>query len=217
MKKLLIVSVLLISLTANAQTHQIGIKSGINFSSVLMKPDFDGNKFKCGYMGGITYNYQFANGFGVGADLLYSRKGYKQELFLTDVLGDIIGDLAYFYHYDYLSIPLKASYQLGNKLFCNFSIGIVPSIAVGRSFESNPATPTLYHNPSLKAFDLGALVEIAGGYTFKEKYTLYAAFAYDQSIINNDPTITQYPGMMLLKKWNCVMNIALGFKYNIGS
>lgn len=72
--------------------------------------------------------------------------------------------------------------------------------------------------PRIKTFDLGALVEIAGGYTFKDKYTLYAAFTYDQSFLNSVPNIVlDHAEIIVFKKWNCVMNVALGFKYKIGN
>lgn len=217
MKKTLIFLIIFIAFfhSLHAQTHQIGIKSGINFSSTIENQGLSDFTLKCGYHSGFTYNYKFSNGFGIGADLLYSEKGYKVKYVLTNQWGEYVSKAKAVTKYHYISIPIKANYQFGNKFFGFVSLGIAPSFAVA-AHASSDLLSSVTLNLDIRTFDLGVVAEFGGGYTFKDKFSLYLVLMGDQSILRyNRHLYRPWNSDKNYKVYNSLFNLSIGFKYSI--
>jgi hypothetical protein len=113
--------------TANAQT-KVGVKAGMNFSSVMMK-DENGNKINTqsvpGILLGLTVDIPITGDFYIQPAAQYSRKGYKQET------GGFYGSASNFkVSASYIEVPVNLLYKphLGSG---NLLLGAGPYIAYG--------------------------------------------------------------------------------------
>ena len=133
MKKYFLIILLITTVKSFGQNHLIGMKGGLDASTFVANKSFDNTSFRIGFSGGFTYQYLFQKGFLLGADILYDQKGFTTSErrgtpttgYVTwyDSNGKLIGEwLTNKYHYNYLSIPLKAGFQFGNKFYCYSSL-----------------------------------------------------------------------------------------------
>ncbi len=129
MRKLLLLILLLATFKLNAQTHLIGLKGGLSLTNVT--PGLFYEKFfnnRPGISGGISYEYQFKSKFYLGADLVYNERGYRTTTFLKNDNGSQFGKYnSPGYSLNYLSVPLKAGINFGEKFYGFVDAGIMPS------------------------------------------------------------------------------------------
>ncbi len=181
----------------NAQKHYVGVKLGPNFSN--FKPG-NANKFAVGIAVGATYSYQMQNGLTLGADLLYLQQG-----FLVNALGK------HRQSFNYISIPLKVGYTFGTtwQLFAN--AGIVPNFLVGANVNSKVLNTnnTTRNYDSFKKFDIGILAELGGGYTFKERFNVFASLGFQYFFVPNTSSNADYVDRP--KSFNIPFTV--GFRY----
>ncbi len=217
MKKILAPLILLITITADAQNHLIGIKGGVSWSNASTSKYFE-PYFKTGFSGGITYDYVFKKYFSTGLDITFDQRGFLEKIFFMDEDGNMTeGYISVKNNYNYISLPLKIGFQYGESLYGFLNIGIVPSFLINGNFTS----PDIYLNGILfegekinitkraNRFDLSGLAEIGGGYKFKGKYWLYLSFIFQHSFIpiTND----NYFRKSKIRPYSMIANI--GFKY----
>lgn len=170
------------------QNHYIGMKGGINLTNVISDDFFIGNGVRYGINGGLTYEYKLENKFNIGLDLVYAQKGFTEDLIFTDETGATTGgELAFKYNYDYVSIPIKGGYSIGNNFEGFLNLGVVPSMlfkaqTISPAFPSLPGSTYDVSN-SVTKFDLGGLIEIGGSYKFNE-FLFFTSVAYQQSFIS---------------------------------
>jgi opacity protein-like surface antigen len=196
MKTILFVLVMLASTNIFSQSNSIGIKTGASFSNVISKRFMSNNEQKIGIVAGITYDYSFSKHFFAGVEANYEQRGFKNYIIFTDINGNPTGrkEPTHF-QYDYLSLPVKLGYRVGNKFFGFAGIGIIPAYmikatamvpAFGENFVVIGQTISKSHIVS--KFDFGGLAEIGGGFIFKENFSLNISFRYQRSFtsISND-------------------------------
>ncbi|NJO90180.1 MAG: PorT family protein [Chloroflexia bacterium] len=214
MKKLLSVLILLSTTSAFGQNHLIGIKSGISLTNVSADDFFDGDDYRAGFTGGLTYEYEFSKKFHFGVDLLYAQKGFKSDVTFTDAIGSVVKDKESIkFNYNYLSLPVKGGFSMGNRLAAFLNLGLVPSLLA----DAKTITPTIgtveeeTYNISdrVTRFDFGGLVEIGGNYQLNDKLAMLASFAYQQSFT----TITNKDYFNNSKARHFGMTLSIGLKY----
>ncbi|MBX3164766.1 MAG: PorT family protein [Bacteroidetes bacterium] len=237
MRKTFLVVLVIGSLNVFGQNHFIGLKGGISMTNItenffLYPPDY-----RKGISTGLTYEYLFKKNFLVGTDLIYNQRGFTNDLVLTNNTGNPTGErYISIYNYDYLSLPIKTGFNIGNKFYGFMNIGvilsllvhaktIVPTINIPASVttETNSAgTVTVISAPvyiegyssdvtdRVNKFDFAGIAEIGGGYKFKSRYCLFASFAYQHSLtsITNDNYFTSR-----LKIRHNGMALHIGLKY----
>lgn len=99
----ILVFILFFVLNSNAQEIDLGVKLGVNFSSIDDVTEFDN---KTGFTGGAFFMIKF-NNFGIQPELLYSQQG------ATLNIDDI--DL------EYINVPLMFKYYIAGGL--NLQVG----------------------------------------------------------------------------------------------
>lgn len=113
MKKLLVLSLLVIfSYQLHAQS-QLFVKAGVTYSNITETDFFTPNqtKFKPGAQFGLLYSYQLKSNFNIRTELLFSDKGFKvSNAQNTDTRFRLF----------YINMPLLTGYQHGK---FNFEIG----------------------------------------------------------------------------------------------
>jgi hypothetical protein len=168
MRQILIFLFILISSVAFGQKHLIGIKGGLNFTNFTSKEGFESTSTKTGLIGGITYDFLLTDKYRIGVDILYSQRGVKDKFVIIDDFGTYMGEVDTEMNYDYLSIPIKFGYELGDKIKMIPKIGIVPAIAIkaemtSPTFEGNgfviTGQETIDHMDNVSKFDFGGIVE----------------------------------------------------------
>ena len=168
MKQIPIFLFILISSVALGQNQLIGIQGGLNFTNFTSRSEWANTSTKTGFVGGITYNFMLTEKYRIGIDILYSQRGVTDKMILRDGYGMDIGEVNIEMNYDYMSIPIKFGYELGNKIRLIPKIGIVPAIAIKAeitvpTFNENlmvTGKETIDHKDYVSKFDFGGIVEI---------------------------------------------------------
>lgn len=166
LKLIFVLIFILFNNVLNAQNHLVGVQFGVNNTNVTDKNFFEDKISKNGFSGGITYEYNFKNNFSLGADLLYSQKGFGNYLILGDVLdpvfggngtGDPGGITIIYFQYDYITIPICLSYKVGNKYYLFTTVGLAPSYLVSAKTYFEDSDNVLYNN-NLNKLELSAQI-----------------------------------------------------------
>ena len=135
MKKAIIIILTLISLNVVGQNHFIGMKGSINWTNISSNDIFSGTDYRTGLSGGLTYEYLFRTHLSLGVDLIYNQRGFNDNVTIMDNQGIPIGDKAK-YKYDYVSIPFKTGYNIGNTFYSFANVGLIPSLLVNAKLVS---------------------------------------------------------------------------------
>lgn len=218
MKRTIIIILTLTTLNVVGQNHFIGIKGSTNWTNISSSNIFNETDYRSGLSGGLTYEYLFKTHLSLGADFIYNQRGFSDNIILIDMFGNSTGEKAkYKYNYDYLSIPIKTGYNIGNTLYSFANIGLIPSLLVNAktiSDEINTDGKVVDSYISdltdkVTKFDLAGLLEIGGGYKFKNGYWLYSSIGYQQSFT----TITNSEYFANSKIRHNGIIITVGIKY----
>ena len=190
MKQTLII--LFIALTTNAlgQTHFVGMQAGLNLTNITAKEIFYNSEMKAGFTGGINYEFKISGRYRIGVDVLYSQQGFNEKFSLVDEYGTYYGELNSEMNFDYLSIPIKIGYEIGNKITIIPKIGIVPAFPVTAESiipklnDSNLVIgqETVDQMDYISKFDFGGLIEVGMEHAFSEKLKFYSALSYQHSL-----------------------------------
>ncbi|MCD4665411.1 MAG: PorT family protein, partial [Bacteroidales bacterium] len=164
-----------------------------------------------GISGGLTYEYRLNTHFILGADFLYVQKGFTNDVTFIDINGNPLGDGTSKFHYDYLSLPIKGGYMIGDRISGFVNLGIVPSFLI----DAKTIIP-VYNNEDIidepegvTKFDLAVLIEIGGSYKFKDRFLLFASLAYQHGTIS----ITNSDYFANSKIAHYGMTLSMGLKY----
>ena len=188
MKKAIIIMLTLTTLNVVGQNHLIGIKGSTNWTNIASSDIFSDADYRTGLAGGLSYEYLFGTHFSLGADIIYNQRGFTYDVSIMDIEGNPTGDKAR-YKYDYLSIPFKTGYNIGDTFYSFANVGLIPSLLVDSklfSYEIDTdgkvvGSDVLDMTNEVTKFDLAGLLEIGGGYKFKNGYWLFSSIGYQQS------------------------------------
>jgi len=146
MKRLLIViTVLLITFEGKAQLS-VGIKSGINFSTIVQNYEDEDqelpSKARAGFVGGVVFDIKITDNFYIRPELLSSNKGVILSI---EDYGD---DYKAIYSLDYIEMPINFIYHIeGFELFAGPYVAIAIN---GDSFYGTGPDSDDYYNIQLQ-------------------------------------------------------------------
>lgn len=190
MKQILIILFIALATITYGQTHIIGMQAGLNLTNITANEIFYNSEMRAGFTGGITYDLKLSDRYRIGVDVLYSQQGFTEKFSLFDDYGAYIGEVNSEMNFNYLSIPIKFGYEMGNKIKIIPKIGIVPAFPV----IAESITPklnntgvvigqeTFNHMDYISKFDFGGLIEVGIERAFSEKLIIYSALAYKHSL-----------------------------------
>jgi hypothetical protein len=193
MKKLAVIVLMIISINASAQIRHIGISAGLGLTGIAKTNSqfFNDAETRQGLSAGLTYEYTLKNNISISAGITYNQRGFRIPYDLKDNAGNpIVEDEAIKFNYDYLSLPLKAGYRFGDKVFGFGNIGIVPAFLVNaKQFHPGYKTDavqvgaeTVDVSEYVSKFDFATLIEIGAGYNINEKYSVNTTVTYQRSL-----------------------------------
>ena len=173
MKSILLPILILVTSSTFAQNHFIGIKGGISWSNAS-KTGYANDWYynfmekRRGFTFGLSYENRLKQHFIVSADIMYQQRGYQiQKDFKL--------------YYDYLAIPIKGGYIIGNKISGFANIGLVPSFLLKAKAKIPDEVEIIDVTDLHPKFDLAALVEIGGNVKISERLFVTASFSYQHS------------------------------------
>ena len=103
MKKLIVLSVVLLAFTTTYAQNHFGIKGGVNFANLAVDRDqVDENSTKTGFSVGVVNRSTIDNAFFLQSEILYTRKGAKYEVAGTSIDANL----------DYLELPITFHLQI---------------------------------------------------------------------------------------------------------
>ncbi len=183
----------LLLLHATGQNHFLGIKGGESWTSNAMDNYKSGYGTISGLSGGFTYEYLIDKHFSLGADLIYDQRGFNLRDTLLNYSGnpnlrDQINKVDYLFNY--ISVPIKTGFNVGDNLYGFISLGLCPSILVDaktktRMFNLDGTSIGSERGDvfeQMSKFDFAGIFEIGGGYKFKHRCWLFTSFSYQYGI-----------------------------------
>ncbi len=195
MKSTIIILLLISPISVYGQNHFIGLKGGINWTNINSTDFLSNNDNRTGFNGGVTYELRLKKNFNFGVDLLYTQKGFTNDIIFTNETGNPTGEKATIvFNYDYLTIPVKGGFLIGKRISGFVNLGIVPSLLIDAktitpAFDNIIEEETFDVTNRVTKFDFGGMIEIGGNYKFKKRFLLYTSYAYQHSfttITNSD-------------------------------
>lgn len=151
MKKIAAVAVcFLLCLTSQAQGVQFGIRGGVNASSEsphVYPAATLGTKYTRGFNLGGVVDIPLADRWALEADILYSRQGYRDDIYLS--IFDITST-SYHAMSHYVNVPVTAKFYLTDHLYleCGPQAGVLLSkhdnadeLGFEDAFRSNETKP----------------------------------------------------------------------------
>ncbi|WP_428740401.1 porin family protein [Tenacibaculum sp.] len=167
MKKLLVIVMIALGFTANAQEIHFGVKAGVNFAN-LYGNDLDNDTRTSFHVGGVL-EIELSDKFSLQPELIYSAQGAKRTMRFFG-----LPNIDYTTKVDYLNIPIMAKYYIieGLSLEAGPQIGI--NILSEEKGESNGMSET--SDLDVKSFDFGlnfgAGYKLENGLNFGVRYNL---------------------------------------------
>ena len=190
MKNIFLFILTISTLKVAGQNHLIGVKGGVNSTNITSSNFLSQNDSRTGLTAGLTYEFLIKKHFSIGADLIYNQRGFTNDIVFTDNLGNPTGEkYTTKFNYDYVSLPIKTGFKIGNKIFGFTNIGVIPSLLVDAktilpTFNTDgnvTGNETFDVTSRVTKFDFASLAEIGGGYKCKDRYWLFTSFAYQYS------------------------------------
>lgn len=218
MKKIFLIILTISTLNAAGHNHWIGLKGGVNLGNAISRNFLSQNGSRTGLVAGMTYEHLFKNQVSVGADLIYNQRGFTNGIVFTDDLGNPMdGKFTSKFNYNYLSLPFKAGFNFGNKLYGFANIGVVPSLllsakTISPTFNSSShlvGSETTKVTNRVSKFDFAGLVEIGAAIKLNERYCLSTSASFQHSFTS----ITNSEYFANSKITHFGLTLSLGLKY----
>ena len=219
MRKIIIALIIISTIPIFGQNHFIGLKGGINWTSIVSDNYLDNSSMRTGFTTGLTYHYKFKSFYTIGLDVLYVQRGFKNtsinpnpDGLIKPVIDPDKPLLMSDFNYDYISIPVKFGYSDGNKFSVYLNFGVIPSIIVSaktmiHTYSNGVLRKDVKHK--VTSFDFAGLGELGVSYKFFDKILLFTSFEcqYSFTAFSN----SNYYSGSKMKHYG--MTLVLGIKY----
>lgn len=177
----------------NAQSVELGVKAGVNFSDIT-GDDVSSFKGRTAFHIGAVAEIPVSDNFSVQPELLYSAQGSDWE---EDFEGELIKGSV---EADYINVPLMAKYYVAE----GFSIEAGPQVGFLISAKDKYESVEEDIKDDLKGIDFG--VNFGIGYKLENGFNLGARYNLGLIDVNDNP---DYLGDSSYK--NSVIQISVGY------
>ncbi len=193
-KLLLIMAVVALSFSANAQGVEFGVKAGANFASIG-GDDTEDLGSRTSFHFGVTAGIAVSDNFSVQPELVYSAQGAS-----IDFGGGDEGDLKL----DYLNLPIMAQFQVAD----GFSIEVGPQFGFLMSAKADDGDNEEDIKDDLKGLDLSAGIGV--NYTMTSGLNFGARYNLGLSNVND------FEGSDDINNQNNVFQVSIGYRFGGG-
>jgi hypothetical protein len=209
--RLFVAGILLLTSTIVGAQNFIGLKSGLNISNVATDIDFKPD-WRFRYSGGATFEHFFNSTWSVEVDLLYSQRGYKSHIQISQGPNGPSDLYTAWTAFNYLTLPVKASVYLGTKKVFFISAGVVPGVYTDGNVRSDyppQKGKVKIDSDMMSKFDLSLQFETGVCYPITDKYSVYGSLAFLKGMTSLSPDGYGFK--------NLVGAISAGVKMKVGS
>lgn len=161
------------SIHAQFNHFETGIEAGPALGTFWSDGSMSNRKMNINYSSGAFFRFNFIRSIGVQTGIYFERIGTSEDLYFTDMNGDIIGRGYLKYETDYITFPLLAKFTVGKKLKIGFSLGTFFSYLLkARSVvhNNNPAYSDIAFDETngIRRFNTGLVIGTGLDYCFFE-------------------------------------------------
>ncbi|WDF65322.1 porin family protein [Flavobacterium sp. KACC 22763] len=210
-KSKLIICALLMCASAMAQTEKVklGVKAGLNISSLSFDENELDSSSKTGFTAGLMAEIPLAKNFSVQPELLYSQQGMKLSYSDPEVQNSNYKSTIAL---NYLNIPVMLKYYVvkGLSIQAGPQVGIL--LKANNKYQDNFLGYDNHEKMDLKDYSNGvdASVNFGLGYQFKDKF--YADARYNLSYTNVFKDVTANTNYIINSDMkNKVFQITIGY------
>jgi opacity protein-like surface antigen len=166
-----------------------------------------------GYMFGATVNYHFTDGFGLGADFLYSSQGqsYKGTAFGIDYEGK--------QNIKYLKIPVLIHFNTNSEEVVYFQGSFGPQFGLLLAAKAEDfAGGSTDNKEAFKSLNIGLVLGFGLGFNVHENFKIHAGLRFDGAFADAEDKdsaywLTQPGGADREVTRNVTGGVELGFIY----
>ena len=166
---------------AQNQKVKLGVKAGLNISSLTFDESELRSSSKMGFTAGLMVEVPIAKNFSLQPELLYSQQGTKTSFFDQDVTNSNFKGTI---ELNYLNIPLMLKYYVikGLSVQAGPQVGIL--LKANNKYQDNFLGYENQESFNLKKYSSGVdtSVNFGLGYQYKDKF--YTDFRYNLSYSN---------------------------------
>jgi len=162
-------------------------------------PASKSEKSKFGFTTGLSLDYRITDRFSFETGMLFSNKGYKDNLFVREDENDFQGkEMDIHYNFCYLEVPLKAKFYF-TKLHgfsCYASAGFIPQTFISKNIKlENGTRMDIYPDGSVNSnsVNVSTFVGLGLKYNLNSYLFLDVEAGYKHSIVPmNDEALKRY-------------------------
>ena len=195
------------AVTAQTEKIKLGVKAGLNISSLNFDESELNSSDKTGFSAGIMVEVPLTKKFSIQPEMLYSQQGAKTSYSVADVTNSQYKSKM---ELNYLNIPVMLKYYVakGLSLQAGPQIGIL--LEANNDYHDNFLGYNNHENFDLKKYSSGidSSVNFGLGYQFKDK--LYADIRYNISYTDVFKSENEYNFINSVMK-NRVFQITVGY------
>jgi len=159
---------LLLPSAAGAMGIEKGVKAGADLSNFRGSfADLVDTKWKAGFVGGAFVAFGFAPDLAVQVEALYSMKGAKMSVQMTNSEGVPTGEFVdVFANVNYLEVPvlLRGTLLKGSPVQPMYYLGPTVAFSLGGKVESDDSRVQSEDIKDLKTVDFGLALGAGGGF-----------------------------------------------------
>lgn len=191
-KSILILYALFLCVTVMAQSQKVklGLKAGLNISSLTFDESELNSTSKAGFTAGFMVEIPMAKNFSIQPELLYSQQGTKTSFSDIDVTNSNFSSTI---QLDYLNIPVMLKYYVAKGLSVQAGPQIGILLKANNKYQDNFLGYENKESFDLKEYSTGidTSVNFGLGYQFKDKfytdlrYTISYSNAFKKGDVNH--------------------------------
>lgn len=166
-KVLLLIAIVAVGFTANAQEVNFGAKAGLNIANISGE-GIENNDVRTSFHLGGVVEFEISDKFSVQPELVYSAQGAKTKFKGIDATMAL----------DYLNVPIMAKYYIaeGFSLELGPQVGFLMSAKMKAEVDGQSIEVDIKDEFEMKSVDFGlnfgAGYKLASGLSFSARYNL---------------------------------------------
>jgi len=207
MKKLTLLICLLASITTFSQNY-IGLSGRAGLYKIS---PYSNAEFSLKPAIGVDFLHIFENNLRFSVGAFYSPKGFKNKIYLTNNIGQIIDETYINYTLNYVSLPILIGYTFPlNKLNIYSNIGVSPAYLLNASYKinDNKLSPL---SGEFNNFDISVLFNVGAEFKLGEKLLLNTDVNFNQGLL----TVSDAIYSPFKESRNMGLFMTIGLRYQI--
>ncbi len=197
---------------------EIGIQGGPNLTDLRGNGIIEEqNDVAFRFSAGLTFQYNLPRLISFETSIAFERKGVTANFPITNITGEVIGNVTYNTHFDYIVVPLLARISWGGNFKFFMVLGpyfgyLTSQTNVVEPFGSYPRTVS-DNTENIKRFDWGITDGLGVDLLIKNMMVVSLEIRSNFGLYNTSKSAVYYNGTIK----NTSFNLLLGVAYLLGT